>query len=172
MSEPEVKKILASADGEHRARTTVVIREQNECFGKPAIQKGRLDVICIRLEDAPECDGTDCGERYRDGEEREPGPHQHLIVSGDKSKTSVELCTCVVITESLDGCGCGSDASWDGICEKTTTYRIKNGRVYPRRQSLGRILMTYSRCWWDSLSARPAGMTLELPDDGTESGRQ
>ena len=84
-----------------------------------AIQKGRLEMICIRLEDAPDCDGTDCGERYRDGEEREPGPHKHLIVSGDKSKTSVELCTCVVNTEFLDGCGI--DASWDGTCKKTTS---------------------------------------------------
>jgi hypothetical protein len=32
-----------------------------------------LDMIDIRSEDAPECDCTDCAERYRDGEESEPG---------------------------------------------------------------------------------------------------
>ena len=63
-----------------------------------------LDMIYIRLEDALDCNGTVCGERYRDGEEREPGPHKHLIVSGDKSKTSVELCTYVKNVEFVDVC--------------------------------------------------------------------
>lgn len=43
----------------------------------------------IGLDDAADCDGSVCAEAYLcDGDPVEPGPHHHIVVSGEEPSAS------------------------------------------------------------------------------------
>ncbi len=55
--------------------------------------------VLIRNEDAPDCDGTDCGNyREENGRVVKPPPHSHLIFTGQDPMTTS---WCFAISKSL-----------------------------------------------------------------------
>jgi len=52
----------------------------------------------LAVEDAPDCDGVICGQAFLDlnGQMIKPGPHWHLVISGQDPEASV-LCYAIKI---------------------------------------------------------------------------
>lgn len=51
----------------------------------PLQSRSKSHEICLRIEDAPQCDGSECGwiEHDSDGDLKQVPPHYHMIVSGE-----------------------------------------------------------------------------------------